>query len=549
MWFQFMKKPVLLILITVLALPWLHSLANVRSLQLYADSLFTIGAGARLAAFGNYSQTFMLYGLVNPYLLNLLLTLGAGGEAVYVLRGIQLSLAFLGILGLLLALRRIAGDRQAGFSYLSMLLLAFLGSPMFLVESFELTPEISMFAAVSWLLFASVRYDGSLCKGAFLAVIMAITAGTRPSALIFWIPALISACCQYHGSILKRYWRWAFGVVPFLAFFASAVLPSAGLRITVISAGILIGLISISAFIMDFRRGHSRYWYKLLHIVAAALLMTIILFPSYIMHYRLLTSQVIEFHLSRETPLDSILGIASNGLLGAANIFLLFPGFPASLGISVVIARIAGRNGFERHMFRKTLPFIAGLLVFVLSAIRYDNFQPRYLIPAMPLVFLFASAGIGFVARQKRFSVLLAVPVALATVSLWETSIHRRSGSILNAMYEANNGLNQTVCLWEVFPSTPRYYSLEDAVQWPAKPFIGSMELVPPESCTGSDVIVSYGLPPSGYRVVNTWGATNSMAEVLRGSDSPGWAELWFTLAKPWVWRSWGVACLSVPSP
>lgn len=544
-----MKKPVPFFLIMALSIPWLHSLMNLRHLQLYADSLFTIGAGARLAALGSYSQTFMLYGLVNPCLLNLLLTLGAGGEAVFALRGVQLSLAFLGILGLLLTLKQIDRNGQAGFSYSSMLLLAFLGSPVFLVESFELTPEISMFAAVSWLLFASLRYDGSFRGGAFLAAIMAVTAGTRPSAVVFWIPALVSACSQYHGSALKRHWRWALCAVPFLALCASAVLPSAGLRMTVISAGILMGSISISAFINDLRRGHSRYWYKLLYVVTAAMLMTVILFPSYIMHYRLLISQVIEFHLSRETPLDSMLGIASNGLLGAANIFLLFPGFPASLGISIVIARMAGRNGFERHMFRKTCPFVAGLLVFVLSAIRYENFQPRYLIPAMPLVFLFASAGIGYVARQKRFSVLILVPVALATVSLWETSIHRRSGSILNAMHDANDGINRTVCLWQVFPSSPCYYSLEDAVHWPAKPFIGSMELVCPESFSESDAIVSYGLPPPGYRVVNSWGETNSMAEVLRRSDSPGWAELWFMLAKPWVWRSWGIAYLSVPSP
>ena len=320
-----MKKPVLFILIIALAIPWLFSLAAFRFLQLYADSLFTIGAGARLAACGHFGQTFLLYGLVNPRLLELLLTLGAGGEAAYVLRILQLALALLGIWGLTLTMRQFTPGKQSGGSPLSWLLLAFLGSPIFLVESFELTPEISMFAAISWLLFASLSYDGSFRRGALLAVLMAFTVGTRPSAVVLWIPALIAACSRFHGSALKQYWRWALSVVPVLALLCLTALPSAGLKVIVVSISILMGMISLTAFISDFRRGLSGYWLKLSALMGMAVLLTIILFPSYFIHFRLLISQITEFHLSREIPLDSLPGIASNALLGAASIFLLTP--------------------------------------------------------------------------------------------------------------------------------------------------------------------------------------------------------------------------------
>ena len=231
------------------------------------------------------------------------------------------------------------------------------------------------------------------------------------------------------------------------------------------------------------------------------------------------------------------------------SIFLLFPGFPAALGLSVVVARIIRRNDLEREICGKTFPFFIGLLPFILLSIRYENFQPRYLIPVMPLVFLFASAGIRFLTKQRHLSMLLFVPVAVASVSLWETSSHRRVGSILNAMHEMSNGLNQTVCIWNVFPADSDYYSSEDSIQWPFQPYIGSMETVTAELYLESDVIVSYDLPPPGYEAIRTWGETTAKIEVVRGSDSPEWAILWYTLSKPWVWRSWAIACLSVPVP
>lgn len=73
----------LLAFIVVFSILWVLVFANSFNLPLYLDSLFTIGAGAKLADQGHFSDTFMLYGLVNPYILEALLFFKLGALAPY----------------------------------------------------------------------------------------------------------------------------------------------------------------------------------------------------------------------------------------------------------------------------------------------------------------------------------------------------------------------------------------------------------------------------------------------------------------------------------
>lgn len=152
-----------LLLVLPLSVPWALALLHLEDLPVYIDSVQAIGAGAELAYNGHFSSTWMLYGLINPFLLEALLRVGFGSAACSIFRLFQLFWLALGVLGIVLTLRKLLAASAGGFrtAFLDIIPVV-LGSTVLLIESLELTPEAIGFCAMSLLLLACVSYDGSM---------------------------------------------------------------------------------------------------------------------------------------------------------------------------------------------------------------------------------------------------------------------------------------------------------------------------------------------------------------------------------------------------
>ncbi len=454
------RKP-LWIVPAVLALPWILSAIGFRSLHLYGDSIFTVGAGVRMACMGHNCRTFMLYGLINPGLLEGLIRAGIGTAAPHILRLIQAAAAFLGMYGLALALRRLRPG--TGRNVFPLVLIPFLASPVFLVESFELTPEIMMFTGLSWLLLFSLEFDGSLKGTLKLAAVMAALAGARPTAVLLWAPAFLTACGFHRGSALEKVWRWVFlgtTVIMLLSIsFISSETSETILGLVPVTLIVLTGT-ALPAFLTDLKNRRAQGWRTALLLPVSAVLFTLLLFPSYLINLPWLLQQVELFHIQREVPAGAVQVIAENAALGGANLAVLFPGLPGSIGLFTAIGMLVRKRGFARQSpAARLLPFMGGLLPFFISAVRYENLQSRYLVPLMPLVFLASAEGIRFLMGRRITALAMVPPMLFALFSLGETLHHRTRGGILNAFDRLESAQARTWTCAEIFPASPGYYS------------------------------------------------------------------------------------------
>ena len=536
-----MSRKMLWVIAGLLAIPWILSIISFNSLNLFGDSLFTIGAGTRLAFIGHHEQTFLLYGVINPSILEILIRLGAGTKAPPMLRLVQMMVAVVGVYGLSLTLRRFyPKDGRNAFLWL---LIAFLSSPVFMVESFELTPEILMFASLSWLLHFSMEYDGSWRKTLLLAAAMALAVGTRPTAVFMWIPAVVCACGIYRGTSLTDTWRWVLLLLTTTTILVSSLVPATNGNALLLLIQVFIAaavITTLTAFITDLSKKRARGWAKIAMLSATALFFTLLLFPSYFIHFGWLLEQIRLFHIQREIPAGSIQLLLTNAALAVSNLALLCSGLIGSIGLFTAVTLLLRRNrGRDKPAMTRLFPFLAGLFPFFTSMIRYDNFQPRYLIALAPVVLLASAVGIRFILQRKGLALALIAPLAFTFLSLGETFRYRAQGGVLNAMECLHRIPGETFSCVDVFPSPAEYYSQTDNVLWPVHLYTLEKTFVPMDSANRPEVLLCFGGAPEGYSTEQVWGFESDINFRIRSSSHPDWSAMFYMMSQPWVWRSW----------
>jgi len=104
------------------------------------DSFYSFGAGAKLAYTGHFSDTFMLHGLLNSYLVETIIRAGAAGQSYILARQAQAIWAAITLLGVYGSLRSLLGDRLSRCTTLLAASTMFL-STMTTIELLDIRPE------------------------------------------------------------------------------------------------------------------------------------------------------------------------------------------------------------------------------------------------------------------------------------------------------------------------------------------------------------------------------------------------------------------------
>lgn len=522
-----------------MALIWLAVLARFYELPVCMDSIYTMGAGARLAHMGHFSSTFMLYGLLNPFIEELLLLAGAGPLAPFLLRIFQFIMAVAGFFFLFLTARTLARDdnvRMAGITVAA----SVLGSAVMLIESFEFTPETSMFLILSIMMYWLIGYMPDFRHAALLGVTFALMVGTRPSALVLLFPAVLILPEKFpKARFATGFWRWSLMAVALvssiLSGFPGAVHPAALIKLTVISA-ILITLFSI---MMDCRRGYRSFWINLLVVTSVFLVALVLLFPNYFLHSDELVRQMKAYHLDIEQPVGTPLGLISNSFIGFLNLFLIFTGPLAAVGLFAGLGLLLSDKLYV-HRYRLLFLFAAGMLPFYLLAMRNSNLQTRYLIPLLAPLFVFSAAGLRYLLFSGRIRALLIIPLLLSLFQLAEVVKYKHEGGLLNALYELRHLAPEEIAVRYLSPFNPDYYSQGDEIRWPLVPFFG--DDLPVWEENSPEYLICSESVPAGYEVIDSYGHLDEeIRTVVRGSTHPNWSNTFFLMRSPWKWRNWGI--------
>ena len=535
----------------VFAVFWLLVLAKSFYLPLYLDSLFTVGAGAKLAEQGHFSETFMLYGLINPYFLEILIKLNPGALAPYFLRLIQFIATCTGLFFLSLSVSHVRKGTSRNTSILAAVSVV-LGSAVTLIESFELTPETLTFSGFSILLYMMITYRPGKRYAVLTGLLLAFLAGARPTAVIFAIPVFLTIPDRFSKkSIASKYWRWSFLAVIISAVFLTAfpgVISISRLAVTVSSILFSITLLSL---IIDARSGYLNVWKELFRIVLSFCVFVLLMFPSYFLYFRELTRQIIQYHIAVEVPCESIGLLTKNILLSFLNMTIAFPGPFAATGFFTAVGLFVWKRKHSNPVYRTLFLFAVGIIPFVFIVTRSENLQIRYLIPVITLVFAVSSIGIRYL-MESRFRYLIVVPFLISSYELYEVLEFKTDGGVLNAFYNLSTrvyegGGVQTVLSSTMGPCQSHYYGETGvSTSYPLLPYIPSeLHVTDPDSAFYT---VSFLVPSEGVRITETFGSVceerNSM---IRGSRYPGFVEFCYLTGRPWVWRGWSTVYITEP--
>lgn len=522
-----------------MALIWLVVLARFYSLPLYMDSVYTMGAGARLAQMGHFSSTFMLYGLLNPFIEELLLLAGAGPLAPFLLRFFQFIMAVAGFYFLFLTARTLARDENVRMVRLTVAA-AVLSSAVMLIESFELTPETSMFLMVCMMMYWLTACRPGFRHAAILGLILALLIGTRPTALALLFPVVLVLPEKFpEASFARGLWRWSLLAVALvssiLSGFPGAVHPGTLMKFTVASAAI----ITLFAIFLDCRRGCRSFWVHLLIVTLVFLVTLVLLFPNYFLHSDELLRQLKTYHLEIEQPVGAPPALIWNMFLGFLNLFLVFTGPFAAVGLFAGLGFLL----FDRmyaHRYRLLILFAAGLLPFFMLAMRNSNLQTRYLIPLLGPLFVLSATGLRSLFVSGRIRPLLIIPLLMSMFQLAEVVKYKHEGGLLNALYELSELQPGEMSVRSLSPFNPDYYSEEDDIRWPLVPFFGNDLPVWEEN--SPEYLICSETVPAGYEVIDSYGhSDDEIRTMVRESAHPGWSNTFFLLRSPWKWRNWGI--------
>ncbi|MCK5130871.1 MAG: hypothetical protein KAR40_01800 [Candidatus Sabulitectum sp.] len=486
----------------------------------------------------------MLYGLINPYILETLLNLKLGPLAPYVLRLVQFLIAITGFIFLSLAVSHGKKNTQLRFSFFSTIVVV-LSSTVILIESFEPTPENITLCIMNILFYLMTIYKPDKRQGILIGLILAFLAGTRPTALLLALPVfLVITGHSPAKSYARRYWRWVVLVVisciALLTAFPEII--SVG-KLGLIAIPILL-YVTLISFIHDRKNGYIGVWKELLLIVVSSCVLLPILFPNYFLHFKELLRQVNQYHLEVEFPCDSIPLMTKNIFYSLLYITIVFPGSFAATGFFTAVGLFISKRKAEYSNYRTLALFAVGIVPFILIVIRNDNFQSRYLIPVMGLIFAVASIGIRYLLKSK-LKYLLLIPFLVSSFQLYEIVHHKTNGGVLNAFYDLSMKEQGTINAQDIGPCHPHYYGNSGNSFYPLLPYVSSNWHIMNSQSTF--YFISFNMPPTGFDVIGTYGNDlRDRARQVRNSNYPGWAEIIYLTGKPWIWRGWSVAYFAI---
>ncbi|MCD4701138.1 MAG: hypothetical protein K8S24_04695 [Candidatus Aegiribacteria sp.] len=529
--------------IFVLIILWVAVAVRSFNLPIYFDSLFTIGAGARLAHHGHFSGTFMLYGLVNAYILEIFLALKMGALAPFLLRIMQLILALTGFFFLCRGFSLFDENHSNRLRFFSAAAVV-LSSAVILIESFEPTPENAMLFAVNILFYRMAVYRASRKHAIITGVVLALMVGTRPTSMILWLPVLLIIPEHFsERAYAKKIWRWCilsvFSVAVTLTGFPQLISVEA---IAIITA-ILVFTITLLSIIHDIRNDCFGVWNHFLIILISSSVSLVVLFPNYFLHISDLIGQIKHVHLAVEFPGGSPFILAKHIFYSFMYLTIAFPGPFAATGFFAAIGLFLSKR--RSPNCRMLLLFTLGTVPFLILACRNDNFQSRYLIPLMGVVFVVASIGLLYILSIRKLRILLLIPFLVSAYQIYEIVQYKTQGGILNAFYDLSLQEDATVLLFGMGTCWPDYYSQEDNICWLLMPYVESH--LPEWNSEDARYFVSFSPPPDQYEILGIYGTDDSYrAEMIRMSGHPDWISLLVLIREPWTWRDWDVAYLGV---
>lgn len=525
----------LCIFLACFTLIWIHMLTESFNLSLYYDSLFTIGSGAKLADQGHFSSTFMLYGLINPFVLEALLLMNQGSSAPYLLRLLQLIIAATGCVFAAKTVSRYGEYRKRKSAFLTVVAV-FLSSSVIMIESLELTPENLSLCIFSILIYQLTVYKPSKRHSILLGFTVALLAGSRPTAIILAFPVfLVIPDFAAAASCLRKYWRWVFlavisCAVPLTAF--SDVVSETELGFVVLPALLFVTVLS---FLCDRRKGNLRVWKELGLTVVSFLVFLLLLFPQYFLHFKELIRQVNQYHLDIEMRCISITQMANYVLYGFLYITITFPGPFAATGIFTAMGLIFSKRKVGNLNYHRLSLIALGVVPFLLTVVRNDNFQPRYLIPMLGIVLVVASIGISYLLRSK-LKYLLIIPFLLSSYQLIEIVQNKTNGSFLNAFHDLSRMEKGTVNAQDIGPCQPHYYGDAVSTFYPLLPYF-SKDMHSMNRST-SRYVLSFAPPAAGYDIVGSYGNDlTGRNRLIRDSRYPQWVDFAILTGNTWMWR------------
>ena len=491
----------------ILLVFWVMLALRYRMLPLYADSIHTLGAGAKLAYTGHFSSTFMSFGLINPFIIELFLKLGFGGQSYHLIRLVQLLWAILGFIGIGASFRLICRREISIIKTILFTSIICLSSAIILIEAFEPTPEISMFCVLSWLVFASLRYKGSKSDSIIIGLLCALMVGVRPTAFILCLPAILCvANSAENNSYLKKYWIWTLLAAAALLALAS-IYVSADNLITLAAITVLfLTACTIPMIIIDNKRGLFKGWFHIFFTISIFLLAIVILFPPYIINRSNLFYQMQQIHFEREVSNFSLIKTGNHLFLSIINLWIVFPGPLAAVGISIFSGALL-RFHFISSIRKKLAIFILGLIPFILLICKYDNYQPRYLIPLLPISFLFALTGFFDILKRKAlFLGLTILPLAFSIWFVVETTHFKPTGGFIQAFeyIEELQGLPVSECA--IYRIPPSYFSKNNSITWSLLPYLDESMNIYQTGSEMPEILISSGSAPDGYSVIRFCG-------------------------------------------
>jgi len=532
-------------LVGVLFVLWLLVLVNSFHLPVYLDSLFTIGAGARLAEDGILSPTFMLYGLINPYILYLFLRADLGAWAPYLLRIVQFIVAISGYVVLSLVASSATHGSSRRLSNLSALVAIF-GSAVILIESFELTPEIVTFSVFCAMIYLMLNYKPNKVYPVLTGLFIALLVGARPTGIVIAIPVFLNVTEHYApNTYANKYWRWLLLAVASVAALLSAFPGIVSTYILSISVLVLLLPATLVMCVIDVKRGYADVWKGMLQIVVSFCVFLLLLFPGYIINYHELVRQIIQYHIELEVQNGTIQSMVQNILLILLNVTIAFAGPLAAIGFftSVGVFMLRGNRG--NMMMRTVMLFAIGVIPFVIIMARNDNLQTRYAIPLMPLVFAVSSLGIKYIVESK-IKYLIIIPFLISSYQIYEVVHNKTDGGVLNAFYDLGESEEYSINVETIGPCDAHYYGGKSGTPYPLLPYTsGTLH----DADAGSVIYeVSFNVPPPSHTLFRTYGCDyHARNYLIRGSRHPGWAGFVYLVGRPWVWRGWGIVYVTGP--
>lgn len=479
-----LKNATAVLLSAVFCAHYIGLVAHSSMLPTYMDSFYSFGAGAKLAYTGHFSDTFMLHGLLNSYLVETIIRAGAAGQSYILARQAQAIWAAITLLGVYGSLRSLLGDRLSRCTTLLAASTMFL-STMTTIELLDIRPECPSMAGVSLLLWVCLsRYNRA--TPVFMGLVLAMLTAARPTNFLLFFPAV---SVSFSDGLSGR-----------------------------ISTGTLTRTLVIA--------------------VITCCLVLITLFPGYLVHAGSLVRQFEVFFRSRYPRTMDAGILLFNAALTAGYLWLAISGLFHALGLSVFLASIPGRH----QGLARLRAFLVGTLPFILSTCLYSNFQSRYLLPIAPVLFVCSIMGYSALSRRGRI-LFLAGAAATGLVACYqgyEIWARKMAGGIADLLRTASEMHASAVSGYDESLRGETYGNPGDP-PWPLLPFVSVDD---PDRRL--ELYISDTKTREGYRIQDSTGVVSPANLEIKRSPNPGLTNLFVLIREPWNWRSWETVYLLV---